>query len=261
MKKAYELAHLAKPSTRQIKWQETEFYALISYGMPVFTGKQYGDGHTPTIIRLMLDNLDILKSVKGDVFLDSICSVLSNEKSFILKTGNILFGTWLLGYVALKNGDVTDDEVNDLKKLFNACIDKDTFDYKKISIYNKLRNMLKNHPLIRNGLLLFPYSLTAIFERIFVDVANKNDEFLNVLKKLVTGEDYTQIRLNNSRQFGFELDITKPDVSKINIKLENLLSDGSKRYKDLNPNLKDDKKQLVHAVLRGNGQAIGYKIQ
>ncbi len=47
MKKAYELAQLARPSERQLRWQETEFYALISYGMPVFTGKQYGDGHTP----------------------------------------------------------------------------------------------------------------------------------------------------------------------------------------------------------------------
>ena len=47
MKKAFELAQLARPSARQLRWQETEFYALISYGMPVFTGKQYGDGHTP----------------------------------------------------------------------------------------------------------------------------------------------------------------------------------------------------------------------
>ena len=47
MKKAYELAQLARPSARQLRWQENEFYALISYGLPVFTGKQYGDGHTP----------------------------------------------------------------------------------------------------------------------------------------------------------------------------------------------------------------------
>lgn len=36
-----------KPSKRQIEWQKTEFYALISYGMPVFTGVQYGEGFTP----------------------------------------------------------------------------------------------------------------------------------------------------------------------------------------------------------------------
>ena len=47
MKKGYESAQEAKPSPRQLRWQETEFYALISYGLPVFTGRQYGDGHTP----------------------------------------------------------------------------------------------------------------------------------------------------------------------------------------------------------------------
>ncbi|MBR3974674.1 MAG: alpha-L-fucosidase [Clostridia bacterium] len=50
MKKAYELACEAKPTARQIEWQQTEFYALISYGMPVFTGKQYGDGFTPPTV-------------------------------------------------------------------------------------------------------------------------------------------------------------------------------------------------------------------
>lgn len=50
MDKAYLLANAAKPSGRQIKWQETEFYALISYGLPVFTGKQYGDGFTPPAV-------------------------------------------------------------------------------------------------------------------------------------------------------------------------------------------------------------------
>lgn len=47
---AYLLANAAKPSSRQIKWQETEFYGLISYGLPVFTGKQYGDGFTPPAV-------------------------------------------------------------------------------------------------------------------------------------------------------------------------------------------------------------------
>lgn len=47
MKKAFELAAECVPSKRQISWQQTEFYALINYGLPVFTGKQYGDGFTP----------------------------------------------------------------------------------------------------------------------------------------------------------------------------------------------------------------------
>lgn len=50
MLKPFKLASEAKPSLRQIKWQETEFYALISYGLPVFTGKQYGDGFTPPAV-------------------------------------------------------------------------------------------------------------------------------------------------------------------------------------------------------------------
>ena len=47
MDSAYLSANKAKPSLRQLQWQKTEFYGLISYGMPVFTGKQYGDGFTP----------------------------------------------------------------------------------------------------------------------------------------------------------------------------------------------------------------------
>lgn len=50
MNKAYKLANLAKPTERQLKWQETEFYALISYGMPVFTRTQYGSGFTPAAV-------------------------------------------------------------------------------------------------------------------------------------------------------------------------------------------------------------------
>ncbi len=44
---AFLLAAEARPTPRQLRWQQTEFYGLISYGMPVFTGKQYGDGFTP----------------------------------------------------------------------------------------------------------------------------------------------------------------------------------------------------------------------
>ena len=50
MNKAYQLANAAKPTVRQLKWQQTEFYGLISYGMPVFTGKQYGDGFIPPAV-------------------------------------------------------------------------------------------------------------------------------------------------------------------------------------------------------------------
>lgn len=45
--KPYEIAALVKPTERQLNWQKMEFYALISYGLPPFTGKQYGDGFAP----------------------------------------------------------------------------------------------------------------------------------------------------------------------------------------------------------------------
>ena len=50
MDTAYIAANLAKPSKRQLLWQETEFYALISYGLPVFTSSQYGSGFTPAAV-------------------------------------------------------------------------------------------------------------------------------------------------------------------------------------------------------------------
>lgn len=50
MDKAYLFANFAKPSPRQIEWQKTEFYALISYGLPVFTSAKYGGGFTPPVV-------------------------------------------------------------------------------------------------------------------------------------------------------------------------------------------------------------------
>ncbi|MBQ9946213.1 MAG: alpha-L-fucosidase [Clostridia bacterium] len=47
MEKGYKNTVNIVPSERQIEWQKTEFYGFVNYGMPVFTGKQYGDGFTP----------------------------------------------------------------------------------------------------------------------------------------------------------------------------------------------------------------------
>jgi len=47
MDKAYLNANSALPSKRQVKWQQTEFYGLISYGLPVFTSADFGGGFTP----------------------------------------------------------------------------------------------------------------------------------------------------------------------------------------------------------------------
>lgn len=43
-KEAYELAAEAVPSERQMIWQDTEFNALVSFGMNTFTGVDWGDG-------------------------------------------------------------------------------------------------------------------------------------------------------------------------------------------------------------------------
>lgn len=42
--KSYEIAADIKPTARQIKWQDTEFYAIFYYGMNTFTGREIGDG-------------------------------------------------------------------------------------------------------------------------------------------------------------------------------------------------------------------------
>lgn len=47
MEKGYRNTINTAPTKRQLEWQKTEFYGLISYGLPVFNGKQYGDGFTP----------------------------------------------------------------------------------------------------------------------------------------------------------------------------------------------------------------------
>ncbi len=43
--KSYEIASRITPTERQIKWQDTEFYAIIHYGMNTFTGREIGDGY------------------------------------------------------------------------------------------------------------------------------------------------------------------------------------------------------------------------
>ena len=44
--KSYEIAADTRPTERQLKWQDMEFYAIIYYGMNTFTGKEIGDGFT-----------------------------------------------------------------------------------------------------------------------------------------------------------------------------------------------------------------------
>ncbi|MCD7828404.1 MAG: alpha-L-fucosidase [Clostridiales bacterium] len=44
--KSFEIASQVKPTERQISWQNTEYYALVCYGMNTFTQKDIGEGFT-----------------------------------------------------------------------------------------------------------------------------------------------------------------------------------------------------------------------
>lgn len=48
MSDSYKIAARVVPSERQMKWQEVEFYAFCHFGMNTFTGKEWGDGQTPS---------------------------------------------------------------------------------------------------------------------------------------------------------------------------------------------------------------------
>lgn len=48
MSDSYKIAAKVVPSERQMKWQEVEFYAFCHFGMNTFTGKEWGDGQTPS---------------------------------------------------------------------------------------------------------------------------------------------------------------------------------------------------------------------
>lgn len=115
MDKAYLLANAAKPSNRQIKWQETEFYALISYGLPVFTGKQYGDGFTPPAV-FWPEDMDT----------DSWCEIAKkagmNGVVFTCKhyDGFCLWPTQYTDY-SIKNSNWMDGEGDMVKLVADSC--------------------------------------------------------------------------------------------------------------------------------------------
>ena len=104
MNTAYKNANLARPSERQLKWQETEFYAQISYGMPVFTSTQYGSGLTPAAVFCpeAMDTdawCDVVKSagMNGVVLTvkhyDGFCLWPTRQTDYSVKASNWLDGT------------------------------------------------------------------------------------------------------------------------------------------------------------------------
>ena len=115
MLKPFELASEAKPDLRQIKWQETEFYALISYGLPVFTGKQYGDGFTPPAV-FWPEDMDT----------DSWCETAKNAgmKGIVYNCkdydGFCLWQTAMTDY-GIKNSKWRDGEGDMVRLLADSC--------------------------------------------------------------------------------------------------------------------------------------------
>lgn len=99
MVKPLETAAYTCPSERQLKWQQTEFYALISYGMAVFNGKQYGNGFTPAKV-FWPEDLDVDSwcetvrnaGMKGIVLTckhyDGFCLWPTNQTDYSVKNSN-----------------------------------------------------------------------------------------------------------------------------------------------------------------------------
>ena len=115
MEKGYKGTIHIKPSERQIEWQRTEFYGLISYGMPVFTGKQYGDGFTPPTV-FWPEEMDT----------DSWCSLakIAGMKGLLLTCkhydGFCLWPTEYTDY-SIKNSNWLDGEGDLVKMVADSC--------------------------------------------------------------------------------------------------------------------------------------------
>ena len=103
MDRSYQFANSAKPSPRQIEWQKTEFYGLVSYGLPVFTAGKYGGGYTsPSVFWPENINVDswceLAKSagMRGLVLTckhyDGFCLWPTAHTSYSVKSSNWLDG-------------------------------------------------------------------------------------------------------------------------------------------------------------------------
>ena len=81
MDKGYKNTINIVPEKRQIEWQKTEFYGLISYGMPVFTGKQYGEGFTPAnVFCPEAMDTDLWCMTAKNAGMKTVCVPAKNEK-------------------------------------------------------------------------------------------------------------------------------------------------------------------------------------
>ena len=101
--KAYEIATDVKPTERQLKWQDAEFYAIIYYGMNTFTAREIGDGFAVPEM-FYPENIDTDEwaaavkdlNMKGFVLTakhyDGFCNWQTNTTDYCVKNSNWLDG-------------------------------------------------------------------------------------------------------------------------------------------------------------------------
>lgn len=103
------------PSPRQIEWQKTEFYGLINYGMPVFSGKQYGDGFTPPSVFWPEDmNTDLWCELARNAGMKGLVLTCKHYDGFCL---------WPTAYTdySVKESNWLDGEGDLVKLLSDSC--------------------------------------------------------------------------------------------------------------------------------------------
>ena len=114
-KKSYEIAAKVIPSLRQLEWQKLEMYAFCHFGMNTFTGKEGGDGKTPTteFNPTALDARQWAKSVKS-AGLKAIILTCKHHDGFCL---------WQSEYTdySVKNSPFRNGKGDVVKEVSDAC--------------------------------------------------------------------------------------------------------------------------------------------
>lgn len=101
--KSYEIASQIKPTERQLKWQDMEFYAIIYYGMNTFTGREIGDGFAvpETFCPENIDTDEWAQAVKDGAMngiiitakhYDGFCNWQTETTDYSVKSSNWLGG-------------------------------------------------------------------------------------------------------------------------------------------------------------------------
>ena len=101
--KSYEIAADIKPTERQLKWQDMEFYAIVYYGMNTFTGRDIGDGFAvpETFCPENIDTDEWAKAVSDGAMsgliitakhYDGFCNWQTDTTDYCVKSSNWLGG-------------------------------------------------------------------------------------------------------------------------------------------------------------------------